>query len=201
MSNTLPIAPNGIFRTIQGEGYWLGSPMTFIRLAGCSIGCPLCDTDYSVKERLALSEIADRVKAIKLGGLVWITGGEPTDHENLWPLIELLKGRGFLVALATAGHKPCPDSWERHGPNYLSVSPHDPGKWVQHSGHEVKIVPGLNGFSLDDFGLNNRQLRFAHQYVSPCDGKPETVEECVRFVESNLGWLMTTQAHKAWRMA
>ena len=26
-------------KTIQGEGYWAGTPVDFIRLAGCSVGC------------------------------------------------------------------------------------------------------------------------------------------------------------------
>ena len=33
--------------TIQGEGYWSGTPSDFIRLAGCPVKCPWCDTGYS----------------------------------------------------------------------------------------------------------------------------------------------------------
>jgi 7-carboxy-7-deazaguanine synthase len=203
MNNTLPIAPNGIFRTIQGEGALLGVPMIFVRLAGCSIGCSLCDTDYSVKERLTDREIFDRCVALKRrpGDWVWVTGGEPTDHEWLYGLTELLKFNGnFRVIVATAGHKQCPEVWERTGVTFLSVSPHDPTKWMQRTGFELKIVPGLNGFHLKDFDLDNRILAFGHKYVSPCAGMPETVAECVEFVESHPGWLMTTQAHKLWRM-
>lgn len=32
--------------TIQGEGYWSGTPCDFIRLSGCPVGCWFCDTGY-----------------------------------------------------------------------------------------------------------------------------------------------------------
>lgn len=206
MSYTLPLAPNGIFRTIQGEGDMLGLPMVFVRLAGCSVGCALCDTDYRVAERCDEKQIRERVDSLFaerpaiLRKWVWVTGGEPTDHEWLWGLTEHLKSVGYCVAVATAGHKRCPETWERTGPTWLSVSPHDPSKWVQFSGAELKVVPGLNGFSLADFNLS-RPLYFGKKFVQPCAGIPETVAECQRFVEDNPGWLMTVQAHKQWGVA
>ena len=60
----LPLAPQGVFRTIQGDGTYAGTPMTFVRLAGCSVGCPQCDTDYSVAERTSVKDIVERCKAL-----------------------------------------------------------------------------------------------------------------------------------------
>lgn len=48
----------GVFATIQGEGALLGVPMVFVRLAGCSVGCPRCDTDYAVGERMDARDVA-----------------------------------------------------------------------------------------------------------------------------------------------
>ena len=31
------------FYTIQGEGFYSGTPSYFIRIAGCDIGCQWCD--------------------------------------------------------------------------------------------------------------------------------------------------------------
>ncbi|MHA1821876.1 MAG: 7-carboxy-7-deazaguanine synthase QueE [Promethearchaeota archaeon] len=36
-----------IFRSIQGEGFHMGKPAIFIRLAGCNLRCSWCDTKYS----------------------------------------------------------------------------------------------------------------------------------------------------------
>ena len=41
----LPITE--IFETIQGEATWTGTPSVFVRLQGCDVGCPWCDTKYS----------------------------------------------------------------------------------------------------------------------------------------------------------
>ena len=38
---------HSIFHTIQGEGPYCGHPAVFIRLAGCNLQCPGCDTGRS----------------------------------------------------------------------------------------------------------------------------------------------------------
>ncbi len=196
-----PIAPNGIFTTIQGEGVMAGEPMIFIRLAGCSIGCPLCDTDYRVDRRLEVNEIMAAVAQERLKTYtpkIWITGGEPFDHDLL-PLVDALRKACLPVHIATSGHHPICDSiLYRYGCS-ISVSPHDPAKWVHFAGDELKIVPGLNGFGLMDFAKVLERLHgFRSKWVFPCDGKPETVKECQDFVLHNRGWRMGSQAHKQW---
>lgn len=200
---TYPLAPNGIFLTVQGEGELAGWPMVFVRLAGCSIGCPGCDTDYSVSQRMAPRLIAQKVAEVMPPGIrwIWITGGEPTDHE-LAPLIAELRRLGLFVkiALATAGHRLV----DRivHDLDWISVSPHDPAQWVQYQGQELKLVPGLNGFWLKDFApvVFSKPLAFGHMFVSPCEGRPETVAECRRWVMGHPGWKMTGQLHKQWQI-
>lgn len=197
---TFPLAAQGVFRTIQGEGALLGVPMTFIRLAGCSVGCAHCDTDYRVRRRFRLDELLREVcSQTAIGGWAWITGGEPTDHDLL-PLAQGLASAGLKVALATSGHREvgaCAP-WI----DWISVSPHDPEKWAVRRGHELKLVPGLNGFAIRDFAAKLKQpSNWAHRFVQPCDGKPETVAECVGWVEAHPEWRMTVQAHKTWRIA
>lgn len=192
-----PLAKQGVFLTVQGEGALLGLPMIFVRLAGCSIGCPLCDTNYKKASSATALEITAQCRELKkstVASWVWITGGEPTDHD-CEGLIDELR-RSFRVAMATAGHKAVPCSWRV---DFLSVSPHDPREWVQKVGSELKLVPGLNSFGLSDFNLVG--ARFDHQFVSPCDGKPETVSECQAWVNARPGWRMTPQAHKQWEIA
>ena len=38
---------NEIFQTIQGEGVFTGVPAIFVRLQGCPVGCPWCDTRHT----------------------------------------------------------------------------------------------------------------------------------------------------------
>jgi 7-carboxy-7-deazaguanine synthase len=205
LTDSYPLAPHGIFRTVQGEGYLLGTPMVFVRLAGCSVGCYNCDTDYRVLERLDAATIARKVAELAGGTVdwVWVTGGEPTDH-NLAGLMKELRrlGPSTMLALATAGHKHIAQVFEAERWDWLSVSPHHPAKWQLFHGSELKLVPGLDSQHLADFEpvLKRPDLAFCHKFVSPCAGMPETVRECQAWVESRPGWRMTTQAHKAWNL-
>lgn len=183
-----------IFRTIQGEGQLLGVLMTFVRTAGCSVGCKLCDTDYRMRRRMSVRDIVIECKHSQGDGWIWVTGGEPTDWPELTALASELKAAGFKTAIATAGVREVSrDLWD-----FISVSPHDPSKWVQCHGDQLNIVPGLNGFKLDDFV--SIQHQFDHKYITPCDGQPESVQQCVDFVLANPDWRLGIQAHKIWAL-
>ena len=101
-----PLAPNAIWFAVLGEGHLRGFSSSFCRLAGCSVGCPQCDTDYTVAMKLDAGRIADRVDRVTPPELndrwVWITGGEPADHD-LMPLLKELRKRRFSIAVATSG--------------------------------------------------------------------------------------------------
>lgn len=56
----------------------------------------------------------------------------------------------------------------------------------------------LNGFRLRDFESRLERADFGCCYVSPCAGVPETVNECMEWLEKYPGWRMTVQAHKLW---
>lgn len=93
---------NEIFTSIQGEGILAGSPATFIRLQGCTVGCPWCDTKYTWKRggrRMQVDEILAQVDP-KVA-IVVITGGEPTLY-NLDDLLDALRGK-YYVQLETSG--------------------------------------------------------------------------------------------------
>src|SRR5438552_1906933 len=110
------LAANGVFWTIQGEGALLGEPMVFVRLAGCSVGCAECDTDYAVARRIGVEDLLKEIQhtvppqSTLTRPWVWLTGGEPTD-QNIEPLVELLRTTGFRVALATAGIRVIPPNF------------------------------------------------------------------------------------------
>ena len=91
--------------------------------------------------------------------------------------------------------------------DWLSISPHDPSKWVQTYGNEVKLVPGLNGFSIDDFRAAHPddQTDFMYRYVQPLSiGKqedPASLRTCLEFVKTNPNWALSRQDHHYWNVA
>lgn len=92
-----------IFRTIQGEGPFAGHRAIFIRLSGCNLQCPACDTDYSSTAlRIFPDEILKVVKQFVTTELVVITGGEPF-RQNLFPLIDALLAAGYKIQIETNG--------------------------------------------------------------------------------------------------
>ncbi len=95
-----------IFRTVEGEGSWVGLPVSFIRLEGCNLRCPWCDTPYSYDgksfQELTLEEIFNKVNAFGLKR-VCITGGEPFLTEELPELIGVFLKEGYKVLIETNG--------------------------------------------------------------------------------------------------
>ena len=104
--NHLPIVET--FHSVQGEGAWMGSNAFFIRLAGCDVGCPWCDTKISWNaKRHPQIAIADLVnEAVNAQpAMVVITGGEPLMHD-LSELTRSLKSQNLRVHLETSGSHP-----------------------------------------------------------------------------------------------
>lgn len=129
-STKYPIAE--IFHSIQGEGFWTGTAMSFVRLAGCTVGRP-----YTVDKRTYLAEIGHELAVYQEECMDWqgvtfpcdtnfvmsrkmsvedivmevagkrhvcITGGEPLMH-NLQPLLQVLSddSRLEMVHIETSG--------------------------------------------------------------------------------------------------
>ncbi|MFT5379327.1 7-carboxy-7-deazaguanine synthase QueE [Alteromonas sp.] len=116
---------NEMFETIQGEGAHTGIPSIFVRLQGCPVGCPWCDTKHTweIKPDLSVSPQAVITKGEesetyfisseeallaefgKQGYVVKhvvITGGEPCMYD-LRPLTSLLHDNGYTTQIETSG--------------------------------------------------------------------------------------------------
>lgn len=189
----LKLAKQGAYWTIQGEGYHAGEPMIFIRLAGCSVGCPACDTNYThdsdVDEDSLVSMCNELREKNRRAFYVWITGGEPTD-QSLGVLNEKLWRARFKPCLATSGVRKTEEQWW-----WLSVSPHS-NQFQQRCGAELKLVPGLNGLRLSEIDLSG--CSFAHRYVQPMAGSRESLDECLEWLRDRREWTMSPQYHKEW---
>jgi len=108
-SDGLLLDVQDIFKTFQGEGIRTGFPAVFIRLGGCNLACPFCDTEFDSYQNLALEEVILEVTklsegddGIKTHDLVVITGGEPL-RQNIIPLCEILLKNSFKVQIETNG--------------------------------------------------------------------------------------------------
>lgn len=97
---------HSIFPTLQGEGPYAGRPAIFLRLAGCSLACSWCDTEFEQGgHRVAVLDLVHAVETKVVHArerLCVITGGEPM-RQNLVPLIAALTSRKWVVQIETAG--------------------------------------------------------------------------------------------------
>lgn len=107
-----------VFYTIQGEGLYSGTPAMFLRLAGCNLMCPKCDTDYtSNRKMMAVEDIIANLritfeyyheqyyhgcKPIDGPDLVVLTGGEPF-RQPIAPLLKCLAQHYPIVQIETNG--------------------------------------------------------------------------------------------------
>ena len=116
---------NEMFETIQGEGAYTGIPSIFVRLQGCPVGCPWCDTKHtweikadlsvspedviaksSESETYFVSNEASLMTLFEQQGYVAkhvvITGGEPCMYD-LRPLTSILHQNGYTTQIETSG--------------------------------------------------------------------------------------------------
>lgn len=95
-----------IFTSIQGEGIWLGTPSTFVRVSGCNLRCSWCDTKYASWDPegpvMEVEEIVARVQAAGVRHVV-LTGGEPMLFEPVAELTHQLHSTGHRITIETAG--------------------------------------------------------------------------------------------------
>lgn len=191
-----------VFKSFQGEGHFMGYPMVFVRLAGCSVGaCHIraeCDeAPWRARRHASENEIADEVISLMSSGIVCLTGGEPTDHD-LIPIVAALKARSLRIHLETSGTR----SVAGYPFDWITVSPKTP-EYVQRIGHTLKLVvrPGWRWADVLSYDVGTC---FFHRYLQPLtqpDGSTNLnhVLGLLRETEnSDSAWGLSTQAHKLW---
>lgn len=104
----MPLNVVEIFRSVQGEGTYMGCPSMFVRLGRCNLACKNCDTKFDVFQATPAQEVADRFLESHLGHLV-VTGGEPTLwQDEVAELCSLVKASrpGKKITVETNGAVP-----------------------------------------------------------------------------------------------
>jgi len=103
---------NEMFYSIQGEGASVGVPSVFIRLQGCNLSCPWCDSKYAVnasstaKQMTPLQVYEDTMALLEpdLARNVVITGGEPLlQKDEVLQLASSFIESGVFVEIETNG--------------------------------------------------------------------------------------------------
>lgn len=184
---------NEIFYSIQGEGRHTGMPAVFVRLAGCAMNCPFCDTKYAARdgETMSAPELLAALSAWPAQAVI-ITGGEPTE-QDLPALIAVLKDAGYQVHLETNGAKDTDVSQA----DFVCVSPK---KYVSaemlKKADVIKIVVG------QDTDLEDLQKYYAYEnahtqiYLQPESNKQENIDLCVKLLKNHPAARLSLQMHK-----
>lgn len=199
---------NEIFYSLQGEGRNAGRAAVFIRLSGCNLKCPFCDTQhqsgYFMSEREVLKKVLDCFMAEHCGmaksemPIVVLTGGEPT-IQDCYNLIALLHSEGFGVAIETNGTRN--PTWLKEV-DFITLSPKF--AYVQDQNAEIRLKrcdelkvvykPGLDLSRYDN-------IKAKYRYLQPCDtgDKAEnekiikdTIEQC----KFDPRWRLSLQTQK-----
>ena len=98
-----------IFKSIQGEGKYLGITQVFVRFYGCGVKCSWCDTPQAREggafKQYSPQELVDEIIPLSQGAhSISLTGGEPLEQKDFLKLfLPLLKSKGLKVYLETNG--------------------------------------------------------------------------------------------------
>lgn len=189
---------NEIFHSLQGEGYHSGTPAVFVRLSGCNLRCPFCDTQHAGGTEMSEPEIVAAVKSlcpVLRSPLVVVTGGEPA--LQLTPsLVDTLHAAGCRVAVETNGtlHLPGNVDWVTLSPKSLwlgeEVAP------VLTRADELKVLfDGEHNPSAYD------HIDAAHRFLQPMDtGDPARnaalMHQAADYCLGHPQWRLSLQIHK-----
>lgn len=212
---------NDLYPAIQGEGCQTGVPMALLRLHGCGVGCPWCDTKetWTVDQQHKVNTLADALGSnaswCELSGseiayhvrqeypaLRWVllTGGEPAD-QDLQALCFALHDAGFLIALETSGTA---NGHLKANIDWICVSPkiNMPGgktilPEVVASADEIKYVVGKpkDIKMLDQLLADCPTKTGAVICLQPVSMSQKATELCLKTVMER-GWRLSIQVHK-----
>lgn len=212
---------NDLYPCLQGEGVMAGTPMHLLRLHGCGVGCPWCDTKetwvidpaHEVAQlgdalgttprwaRLAPWDIVAALRELPAGPeWVLLTGGEPAD-QDLAPLVHTLRTAGYRVALETSGTAP---GHIGAGCDWVCVSPkiNMPGgrtilPEALAEANEIKMVIGKAAdlAALDALLAAHPPRAGVVVCLQPVSQSARATELCVATAMAR-GWRLSLQLHK-----
>lgn len=176
---------NEIFYSLQGEGHFTGTPAVFVRLSGCNLRCPFCDTDHHASVGMTYAEVVERVATFPSRHVV-VTGGEPS-MQLTDAFIDALHAAGCFVQVETNGTLPLPPSVD-----WVTCSPKD-APVVLDRIDELKVV--YSGQPMD--GYAPLMAIAAEWRLQPCD-VPGDAAASERHLRAAIAYAL---AHPRWRLS
>lgn len=171
---------NEIFYSVQGEGRWAGTPMIFIRFAGCNLQCDFCDTKHQAYFEATIADIIARIKKYPAKH-VCITGGEPS-LQLTDDLIHSLHVQGRFIHVETNGTRKLPA-----GIDWVTISPKADNITLS-SANEIKLVyQGQDVEKWADFTAD-------FHYLQPCSCK--NTDEVMDYIKQHPKWKISIQTQK-----
>ena len=173
---------------MQGEGHFTGTPAFFLRLSGCNLQCPFCDTNHQSFKEMTEDEIAEEASRHKPRHIV-ITGGEPA-LQLTQSLVDKLHEAGFFIQVETNGTLPLPE-----GIDWVTCSPK--GKPVLENVDELKVL-----YEGADTDLSIASHIQAKEYrLQPLDTGDEMrnriiLRDTIAYIMQNPKWSLSLQTHK-----
>ncbi len=185
---------NEIFYSLQGEGFHTGTPAVFVRLSGCNLNCPFCDTDHMEGKEMNEGEIVEEVSRHP-ASLVVMTGGEPA-LQLTESLVDLLHWLGKIVAVETNGTCILPRNVD-----WITLSPKESflgetAKPVLTKADELKVV-----FDGEKEPSLYENIDIKHRFLQPCDTgdedkNKEINKKTIDYCKQHPQWRLSLQTHK-----
>ena len=184
---------NETFLSLQGEGYFTGTAAFFLRLSGCNLACPFCDTQHQSFVEMTEEEIVEEASRHKPRHIV-ITGGEPA-LQLTQSLVDKLHAAGFFIQVETNGTLPLPK-----GIDWVTCSPK--GDFPQFPVDELKVL--FMGDVTDPEAIISPLLgkeSGVKLYLQPLDTGNEKqnrtiLRSCINYVLQHPRWSLSLQTHK-----
>ena len=172
---------NEIFYSLQGEGYFTGSPSIFVRFSGCNLKCPFCDTEHTHGQWMEDDEIFSAISPFPASHLV-LTGGEPSLFIDE-ALIDRFHNAGYFVQIETNGTQLLPENID-----WITCSPKSDAQLALTKADELKIV--FTGQDISVYDTFEARYRF----LQPCSNR--NTDKVIDFLLKNPGWRLSLQTHK-----
>ncbi len=194
-SSALPVMEE--FFSIQGEGHHTGIPASFIRLAGCDVGCVWCDVKESWEmEAYPRRPVKDILNTVMndSSGTVIITGGEPALHD-LSKLTGSLRNSGIKIHLETSGTRELKGQFD-----WITVSPKKfkaPLDQVLKAADELKIVVYNRTDLAWALSFLSKLKQDCLLYLQPEYSRRDKMTPLILdFIDKNPEWKISIQTHK-----